>query len=419
MRWGLLGHPDFRRLWLADALSQFGDRINLLAVPLLAALTLRATAWEMSLLRVLETLAFLLLALQVGVWTDRMRKRRVLVLADLGRAVAFGSVPLAAVAGVLTMTHLYVVVAVAGVLSVFFDVAHRTYLPGLVDRDRLVEGNARLQANVSVAAVAAPSLSGWLVQLFGGAAAVGVNAVSFLWSACWLRRIGAPDRVPVARARAPLRREIRDGLRFVGRDPVLRANAAHSVCAGVCQQFQVTVAALFLLREVHLSPGVIGLLQAGGLTGAALGSVVARRLGVRFGEARVMWAAALLWGAGYLMIPLTATGAAVAWYPIGNFLTGLSIVVLNVHQLSYRQAVTPEWLQGRVAATSTFLYFAPGPAGSLLAGVLATTAGLRGTLWLAGAGVAASALWLVCSPLRRMRRLPEAYEEERTGSHRA
>lgn len=417
MRWGLLRHGDFRRLWLADALSQFGDRINLLAVPLLAAITLHATAFQLSVLRTLETLAYLLLALQVGAWTDRMRKRRVLVAADLGRAVAFGSVPVAAAFGALTMPQLYAVVAVAGVLSVFFEVAHRTYLPSLVARSQLVEGNARLQANVSVAAVSAPGLSGWLVQLFGGATAVGVNAVSFLWSAAWLRRIRAPDRVPPARARAPLRHEIADGLRFVFRHPVLRAIGAHDVCVSVCQQFQITVAALFLLREVHLSPGVIGLLQAGGLTGAVLGSAVARRLGRRFGEARLMWSSALVWGAGYLMIPLTTPGWGLAWYPVGNFLTGVSIVVLNVHQLSYRQAVTPERLQGRVAATSSFLYFAPGPIGSVLAGVLASVVGLRGTLWLAGAGVAAAALWLVCSPLRRMRRLPEAYEEERTGSH--
>ncbi|UQS22065.1 MFS transporter [Amycolatopsis thermalba] len=187
----------------------------------------------------------------------------------------------------------------------------------------------------------------------------------------------------------------------------------------MCQQFQITVAALFLLREVHLSPGMIGLLQAGGLTGALLGSAVTRRLGRWLGEARLMWISALVWGAGYLMIPLTTPGWGMAWYPVGNFLTGVSIVVLNVHQVSYRQAVTPERLQSRVAATSAFLYFAPGPVGSALAGVLASVAGLRGTLWLAGAGVAVSALWLVCSPLRRMRQLPEAYEEVRTGSHGA
>lgn len=169
-------------MWIADGLSQLGNRINLLALPLLAATTLEASAFDVSMLRVLQTLAYLLLGLQVGAWCDRMRNRPVLIVADLGCFVAHGTIPIAAAFGALSLWQVYAVVAVAGVLGVFFDVAH-TYLPRLVEREHLTEGNARLQANLSVAAVAGPSAAGFLVQFLGAPGAVAANAVSFLWSA--------------------------------------------------------------------------------------------------------------------------------------------------------------------------------------------------------------------------------------------
>jgi Major Facilitator Superfamily len=193
---GLLRRRDFRHLWAADLISQLGTRMSFLAVPLLAVATLHASAFEVSLLRASQTVAYLLIGLQVGAWCDRMRCRPVLVVADLGRAVALGSVPLAAALGVLGLGQLYVVVFVVGVLTVFFDVAHQTYLPRLVERSRLIEGNARLQGNSSVAAVAAPVPAGYLVQWFTGAGAVLVDAASYLWSALWLRSIRRPRPPP-------------------------------------------------------------------------------------------------------------------------------------------------------------------------------------------------------------------------------
>ncbi|MGW4483854.1 MFS transporter [Amycolatopsis sp. NPDC004368] len=186
---GLLRTKDFRRLWLADALSQVGSRIDLLAIPLLATTVLSASVVEVSLLKALATLPYLTLGLQVGAWCDRVRQRPVLVAADLGRVVLIGSIPVAAVAGVLTIWQLFTVVLLAGVLGVLFDVAHQTYVPHLVARADLPEANARLQTNASVAAVVGPSVAGVVIQYLGYAGAMVADAASYLWSALWLRRI--------------------------------------------------------------------------------------------------------------------------------------------------------------------------------------------------------------------------------------
>lgn len=196
---GALANRDFRRLWLADLVSQFGSRVDVLAVPLLAVTALGASVFEVSLLRTAESLPYLVLGLQVGAWCDRMRHRPVLIAADVGRAVLIASIPVAALFGVLGLAHLLVVVLGVGLLGVFFDIAHQTYVPRLVTREQLPDANSRLQTNLSMAAVAGPGLAGLVVQALGNAAALAVDAVSYLWSALWLRRIETPDVRPEPR----------------------------------------------------------------------------------------------------------------------------------------------------------------------------------------------------------------------------
>jgi MFS family permease len=402
-------HRDFRQLWIADALSQLGNRINFLAVPLLAATTLHASAFGVSMLRILQTLAYLVLGLQVGAWCDRMRNRTVLIVTDLGRAVVYGTVPVAAAFEVLSLWQLYAVATVTGVLGVFFEVAHQTYLPRLVENRHLTDGNAKLQANISVASVAGPSVAGFLIEFAGAPGAIAANAVSFLWSAAWLNRIRRPEPSPPRAAPVPVRRQIGEGLRFVLRQPILAAFALNTAIVSLFQSVQTVVGVLFLLREVHLSPGAIGLVSTAGLVGAVLGSLSARRLGALAGEARMIRLAALLFAAGYPLLPLTVPGWRVACYPVGTFLITAGITVMNVLQVSFQQVMTPGRLRGRVNATMKFLIFGVAPLGSLLGGVLATVAGLRATLWTSAAGVAVATAALTFSPLARMRSLPTAH----------
>ncbi|MFF1610885.1 MFS transporter [Amycolatopsis sp. NPDC058278] len=404
---GVLGNPDFRRLWLADLASQVGSRIDVLAVPLLAVTALGAPVFEVSLLRTAQTLPYLVLGLQVGAWCDRIRHRPVLIAADAGRAVLIASVPVAALFGVLGMAQLLAVVLAVGVLSVFFDVAHQTYVPRLVAHGQLPEANARLQTNRSMAAVAGPGLAGVIVQALGVATALAVDAVSYLWSALWLRRIEKPDVRPEPRERRLLR-EIGEGLRLVRGDRVLLAISAHGAVSSFFQSAHLAIVIVFLARDLGLSPWVIGVLGTASLTGAVTAGFTARWLGERIGQARALGGAAVLFGLAYQLYPFTGRGWALACYVLAGFFTSYSVIVLSVFGVSFQQAVTPPELLGRVNAISQTLVFGVVPLGSLLGGTLAGTIGMRATLHIAAAGVLASAAIMVWSPLRKLRDLTPA-----------
>lgn len=401
---GVLSNRDFRRLWLADLVSQLGSRIDVLAVPLLAVTALGAPVFEVSLLRTAQTLPYLVLGLQVGAWCDRIRHRPVLIAADAGRAVLIASVPVAALFGVLGMAQLLAVVFAVGVLGVFFDVAHQTYVPRLVPRGQLPEANTRLQTNRSTAAVAGPGLAGLVVQALGTAAALAVDAASYLWSALWLRRIETPDVRPEPRERRLLR-EIGEGLRLVRGDRVLLAISAHGAVSSFFQSAHLAIVVVFLARDLGLSAWVIGVLGTASLTGALTAGLTARLLGERVGQARALWGAAVLFGLAYQLYPFTGRGWALACYVVAGFFTSYSVIVLSVFGVSFQQAVTPPELLGRVNAISQTLVFGVAPLGSLLGGTLAGVLGMRPTLHVAAAGVLASAAIMVWSPLRKLRDL--------------
>ncbi len=400
---GALGNRDFRRLWLADLVSQLGSRIDVLAVPLLAV-ALGASVFEVSLVRTAATLPYLVLGLQVGAWCDRLRHRPVLIAADVGRAVLIGSIPVAALFGALGLAHLLAVVLGVGLLGVFFDIAHQTYVPSLVTREQLPEANARLQTNLSMAAVAGPGLAGLIIQALGTAAALAVDAVSYLGSALWLRRIETPDARPRSGERRLLH-EIAEGLRLVRGDRVLRAISVHGAVSSFFQSVHLAIVIVFLARDVGLSPWAIGLLGTSTLTGALLAGLTARRIGHRIGGARALWGAAVLYGLAYQLYPFTGRGWALACYVVAGFFASFGVIVLNVFGMSFQQAAAPPELLGRVNSITHTLVFGAVPLGSLAGGALASTFGMRVTLHIAAAGVLASAAILVGSPLRKLRDL--------------
>jgi MFS family permease len=405
-RGGLLRQHDFRHLWAADVVSQFGTRVSYLALPLLAVSYLHAGTIDVALLRTAQTIAYLVLGLQVGAWSDRMRRGPIVVAADLGRAAAFAWIPVGAALGVLTMWQVYVVVAVAGVLTVFFDVARRSWLAHLVAAPDLVEANTKLATNMSVAAIASPALGGVLVQWLGAPVAITVDAASYLWSGLWLRGIRAAEATPDTPERRHLVREIGEGLRLVFGDPILRAFSLHDACVSLCQAMNTAVIIVFLVREVHLSAGVIGALGTAGLLGAIAASALTRRVAERVGQARLLWIVGIGCGVGFLIDPLTAPGWRLVFAVASTFLASVAIIVINIVESSYQQAVCPPRLRGRMNATVSFLTWGMIPLGSILGGVAGSVFGLRPALWIAGGGALASAAWLVCSPLRSRRDLP-------------
>jgi MFS family permease len=403
---GLLRHHDFRRLCAADALSKVGTGISNLAVPLLAVMALHASTLEVSMLKTLQTVAYLLIGLQVGAWCDRMRCRPVLVFADLGRAITLGSIAIAATFGVVTIWQLYIAVFVTGILTVFFDVAHESYLPRLVQRDDLIEGNAKLRASISISTLTAPSLAGYLVQRFSAPIAILVDALSYLWSAIWLRTIRHRDADPQECAERNLRGEILEGTRLVFGNPILRAIGLNNAMMALCQAAHMAIVVVFLIREVHLPPSTIGLLESLSSVGALVGAALARRLATKVGAGRVLWIAALINGLAFLCYPLTNLGWWLAFYAVAGFITNACLVVVIVVQVTIQQTLCPDHLLGRMNATMNFLYWGAAPVGSLLAGVVAESIGLRPTLWLAAVGMLFAAGWLIASPLPTMRHLP-------------
>ncbi|MET8848690.1 MFS transporter [Amycolatopsis sp. NPDC004625] len=412
-RGSLFRHADFRRLFAGDTASQFGVFVGNTAVPLLAAVTLAATPFEMGLLTAAETLAFLLIGLPAGVWVDRLRRRRVMLTADFIRFALLLSVPVSWWAGVLTLAQLLVVVLFVGIATVFFDIAYQSYLPSLVGREHLMEGNAKLQAVQSTAQIAGPSAAGVLVQLVNAASTVLVTSLGFLTSALCLLRIRTREPVPERDGHARLLPQIAEGLRFVFSDKPLRAIVGTTATANFFGGAFAAVQVLFLTRTVGLPPAAVGVLLAIGGAGGILGALCSAAVTRRLGQSRAIWLVPLVTMPGHLLIPLAGPDWRLGLAGLGLVAGGFGIIVYNVAQVSYRQAICPDRLLGRMNASVRFVVWGTLPLGGLLGGALGEGLGLRGAMWVAVAGEVASVLWVVCSPLRKMRDLPT---EAKTGS---
>jgi MFS family permease len=403
-------HRDFRHLWAAETVSQVGTQVTLVALPLLAVTLLDATPFQMGVLTSLETLAFLVIGLPAGAWVDRWRRRRVLVTGDLVRAVAIGSLPVAAALDVLTLGQLYVVALVAGTATVFFDVGYQSHLPSLVDRTQIVDGNSKLEASRAVAQVAGPGLTGVLVRLIGAPALIAVDALSFLLSALFIGRIRTPDVVPDRTARRPLRTEIAEGLSFVIRHPLLRRMVACTGLANLAGSITGALLVLYAIRELGLSESVVGLVFSAGAVGGLVGAVTAARIARVVGEGRTIPLAALIFAAAGLTVPLASLGAPVPLLLGGWFLESFAVIVYNVTQVSFRQRLCPPGLLGRMNASVRFIVFGTMPVGGFLGGVLGTWLGVVPALSIAVAVAFLAAVPVLLSPLLGMRDLPDDWD---------
>nr|WP_221204043.1 MFS transporter [Modestobacter versicolor] len=403
----MLRHRDFRHLWAAETVSQVGTQVTMLALPVVAVTLLDATPWQMGVLTALETAAFLLIGLPAGAWVDRWRRKRVLVVADLVRAVVLGTLPLAYLLDVLTLGQLFVVAAVTGTATVFFDVAYQSYLPALVDRDQLVDGNGKLEASRAVAQVAGPGLTGVLLRLVGAPVLVLVDAASFLLSALFLGSIRQPDTVPDRADRRPLRTEIGEGLSFVVRHPLLRRIVACTGTANLFGSMTNALLVLYVIRELGLSEATLGLVFSVGAVGGLLGAGTAAWYTRRVGEGRAIPLSAVVFAAAGTSLPLAAVGAPVVWLVTGWFVLSWSTVVYNVTQVSFRQRLCPPRLLGRMNASVRFIVYGSMPLGGLAGGVLGEWLGVVPALWVAAAGGFAACLPVVLSPLLTMGDLPD------------
>jgi MFS family permease len=407
---GLWRHSDFVKLWLGHSISRFGSEISQLAIPLTAALVLNATALQMGLLAAIEFAPFLVLALFAGVWVDRLPRRPILIWADVGRAGLLGSIPVAAVLRVLSIEQLYVVALGTGILTVFFDVADQAYLPALVGREDLIEGNSKLEVSRSVAQITGPGVAGVLVQTITAPMAVAVDAASFVASVICLFAIRKPEPPPVSHGQAPqsIWADIKEGLAVVLTNPVLRSIAACTGSGNLFNNAMMAVYVLYLTRELRIEPAVIGLIFAISGPGALFGALVAGRTATMFGLGRTIIVSSALFTVAGVLVAL-ASGpppVVIATLMLAAVIGGISNPVYNINQVSLRQAITPDRLQGRMNASMRFIVWGTIPIGALLGGALGDAIGLRPTLIFAALGQLLPPLFVIFSPVRALKEQP-------------
>ncbi|MFE5091330.1 MFS transporter [Streptomyces sp. NPDC056638] len=404
---GLWRDSDFRRLWVGQTASQLGEHAVLVVLPLIAVLTLGADAGRLGALRAVGQAPILLLSLFVGAWVDRWRTRTVMVLADLGRALALGGAVVAGLLGGLGLPALLVVAFAVGALSVFFDVAYQASLVRLVKRDQLVRGNSALEGSRSAAQIGGPALGGMLVSLLSAPLAAASSTLFFVLSFLSIRRIRRHESIPERSERPPrVWRRIHEGLRFVAGNTSLRTVGLASAAFQFSFAAMMTVYLLFLTRELHLSGTAVGLALAATGPGALLGSLLAAHLPNRLGHGAVLVSAAAL-GDGVMLGVPALHGPSAVTIPVlmaVNFVFGAFGQLVNVTVMAVRQAVTPDGMQGRAAATITCAGMGLTPLGSLLGGLLAQDWGLRTGLLATAAGMMLSPLLMALSPLARLGR---------------
>ena len=402
----------FVRVWSAATISIFGFLITRIALPLVAILTLGAGAIEVAVLRSVDLGATLVVGLVAGAWVDRLRRRPILIWADLGRAALLASIPVAFVLGVLTFWQLLVVAALAAVLTTFFDAADNAFLPTVVERERLVEANSALAASGSVAEFAGFGVSGILVQILTGPITILINAVTYVVSAVLLMTIRHEEAPPPeVEDREPVLDEIRHGLRLVRHDRTLRAFAIAQMLLTAQWGVFGAVFFLFALDDLKLSPAIVGLVAAVGGGSSFIGAVVATRSTTRWGIGRVAIASALLAALGHLFIPLAPAGlpvVALLCLLAQQLIADSAETVYDVTEVSVRQTFVRDRELGRVASTFRVLAVAAQLLATIGAGLLGEVIGLRATAFLAPLGglIAAAVLWW--SPVRQLRDLPDS-----------
>jgi len=413
---GLWRHPDFLKLWSAQTVSQFGSQFSQLALPLAAVIVLHASVFEVSALYVVEFLPFLLVSLPAGVWVDRLRRRPILVAGDLARAGLLASIPIAYAFDALTIWQLYGVGFLVGIATVFFDVAYQSYLPELVDRRELIDGNAKLEISRSGAQLGGPGLAGLIVDWLSAPVAVVFDAASFLGSALFIfgiRQHEGPSQGQAAPVRRRMREEIGEGLRYVLGHPFLKNIAACTATFNFFGSFLGAVLIVFAVRELHLRPAVIGLAFTLGNVGALTAAFTSKRISSLLGVGPTIIAASILGGPMFLLIPFAPHGiAALAVIGPAMVVGTFTNVLYNVTQVSLRQAITPERIQGRMNSVMRFIVWGTIPLGNLAGGALGTWIGLKQTLIVGGIGCCLPFLPVLFSPVRALREMPEPAGEE-------
>lgn len=405
----LLREPNFRRFWLGQTISLFGDQITFIALPLVAVLVLDADAAQMGYLGAAALVPHLLFSLPAGVWLERVpRRRRIMIGADLLRAALLATVPLAYALGTLTFAQLYAVAFLTGTLAVAFDISYSTLYVSVVPRERYVEANSLLHGSRSVSFVGGPSVGGLLVQALSAPIALLADAVSYIASALFLWRVRVAEP-PLEEQTASVKVQIAAGIGFIVRNRLLRPTLGS---VATLNFFNFGFAALFILfatNELGVEAGTLGLVLGSAAVGGVLGAVVAGRLGRRIGLGPAFALGMVLFPAPLLLVPLAEGSRPVvlALLFTAEFLSGVGVMILDINVGAFITALTPHRLRSRSTGAFRFVNYGVRPLGSLFGGTLGALIGLRPALWVCCGAALAGVLWLLPSPVPALRDLPE------------
>jgi MFS family permease len=424
-------HPNFLKLWTSDTISQFGTQFEGYAIPF-TALLLTSDPLAFGILNACAFVAFPLFALFIGVYVDRHHRRRIMVLANIGRGLFLGLIPFAAIVGILTrvgMPLLYLVAFMVGLLTVFFDVSYQALLPSLVDRSQLVEGNSKLQWSASSAQVVGPGMAGFVVQAVFPPLALAIDASSYLASASVLSKIDQDETiVPTNKS---VWHDLKEGLSIVLKDSRLRMIAGSTATSNFFSNVIFALLILYLVRQLGFTAAVIGTIFFVGGLGGVLGAVVlSSKLTQWFGVGPVIIGSALLSGLGTIPYFLASPSLGTAIFtasrvPLigpfrldynsllmmaGGFATSVGVVVYNINQVSLRQSIVPRRIQGRMNASMRWIVWGTIPLGSVAGGILGSIVGLREAIGIGVVGGSLAFLWILFSPVRSLREIPEPME---------
>ena len=409
----LLREHNFRNFWFGQTISVFGDQITLLALPIVAVLVLDADAAQMGLLTAVGLLPHLLFSLPAGVWLDRIRRRRrLMVVSDLIRAAVIAIVPLAFFLDVLSIELLFVLTFVVGTVAVFFDLAWLTMVSAVARREQLVEANSLLNASRSVSAVGGPAIGGALIEILTAPVALLADALSYLASALFIARVRVPDQA-VEHEPGTIREQLVEGMSFLVRDPIMRP-AVFAVAT--MNLFNFGFQGLFILfatRHLGLDPGVLGVALGAGAIGAVVGAVVAAPLGRRIGIGPGYIVGLILFPAAAIVIPLAQGlpfAAIVAILVVAEFVGGFGVMILDINGGSLLLARMPARIRGRAGGAFRFINMGIRPIGATLGGILGSVIGVRETLLIVTVAQLLGLLWLVGSPIPHLREIPEPPE---------
>ncbi|MDA2805819.1 MFS transporter [Nocardiopsis suaedae] len=394
---------DFRLFLSSHVSNEVGGAVTMVALPLTAVVLLDATPLEVGVLAAAEQAAFLLLGLPAGAWVDRMRRRTVMMAVDAARLLLLASVPAAHLLGVLDVPVLVVIALLLGCAQLFGDVADHSYLPSLVGPDRLVRGNARLEAVRSASGFAGPGIAGTAVQVFGAAGTLGANALTALTSLLFLGAIRTREPDPAPAGQVGLAGQIREGVAFLAGHRLLRLIVLETALINLFMSALFAIEVLFLTRTVGLPPAVVGWMMAGATLGALGGAAVTGRLADAVGQARLIWLSPLVTTPFGLLLPLAAPDWRAGLYVLASAVLAAGTVCYNICQVAYRQRECPPELLGRMTATIRTIVWGVIPVSALIGGAVAELAGVREAVAVFAAGMAVSPLVLVFSPMRRMR----------------